>query len=169
MKYWVVIAWMFCGGLLNAQEGIKINDRVVMDVANSPIVWIDSMKTDVAHLVMDKAGIDSIYILKDSVVNKKYSHVMARGSLIIVPKPTVELVRLPALLERLGVPANDRNLRVCINKTLVRYPTLLLIQPDQIKTIEVTTERHWTYPEEANSKELFLNFITKVVPLSQLN
>ena len=167
MRYWMAIACICCGGLLNAQE-IKINERVAIDVANSPIVWIDSMKTDIAHLVMDQAAIDSVYVMKDSMVHKKYAQVIARGSLIIVPKPTVELIRLPALLEQRGVPARDRNLRVCINKTLVRYPSFLLIQPGFIKTIEVTSDRHWTYPEESNSKELFLNLITQNDPLSRL-
>lgn len=159
----------FCNCLVNAQQQKPaVIQTIFLDDPRSPVVWIDSMQTDMNHLVIDKSSIDSISILKDSLVSSHYGHMITRGSLIIVPKPSVELIRWPALLERLGVPAADRKLRVCINKTLVRQPAYLLIQPDFVKTIEITTERHWLYTEDANSKELFLNIITKDVP-SALN
>lgn len=107
-----MIGWLFCGGLVRAQEGIRANERLVMDISYSPVVWIDSMRTDMAHLVMDKAAIDSLFVMKDSMVSKKYSRVIARGSLIIVPKTTVELVRWPAFLEQRGVPSRHSDIRV---------------------------------------------------------
>lgn len=164
MKYWVLILACFCNGLVNAQQKKPVAAQsIFLDDPRSPIVWIDSIQTDMNHLVIDKSCIDSINIIKDSVVRGRYDHTI--GSLIIFPKPTVEMIRWPALLERLGVPDADRKLRVCINKTLVRQPAYLLIQPDFVKTIEITTERHWLHTEDANSKEFFLNIITKDAPL----
>lgn len=148
------------------QQEPKTVKAIFLDDPRSPIVWIDSMQTDLNHLVIDKAGIDSISIMKDSLGSGRYGQTITRGSVIIVPKPTVELIRWSALLERLGVPPADRKLRVCINKTLVRQPAFLLIQPDFVKTIEITTERHWLHTEDANGKELFLNVITKDNPLA---
>lgn len=166
MKYGILILVIcFFSGMVSAQQKPKVIESIFWDDPRSPIVWIDSMRTDMNHLVMDKADIDSISLMKDSA-DIRYGQTITRGSMVIVPKPGVELIRWPALLDRLGVPPADRQLRVCINKTLVRQPAFLLLQPDFIRTIEITTEHHWLRTEDANSKELFLNIITKDNPLA---
>ncbi len=166
MKYGILILIVcFFSGMVSAQQKPKVIESIFWDDPRSPIVWVDSMRTDMNHLVMDKADIDSISLMKDSA-DIRYGQTITRGSMVIVPKPGVELIRWSALLDRLSVPPADRQLRVCINKTLVRQPAVLLLQPDFIRTIEITTEHHWLRTEDANSKELFLNIITKDNPLA---
>src|SRR3712207_8120544 len=49
-----------------------------------------------------------------------------------------------------SVSPADRKLRVCINKTLVDQPELILAVSTEILGVEVTTERNWINAEDAN-------------------
>ena len=118
-KSWILIlVACFCNGLVNAQQKKPVAASIFLDDPRSPVVWIDSMQTDMNHLVIDKAGIDSISLMKDSLGSGRYGQTITRGSLIIFPKPLVELVRWPVLLERLGVPAAKNSFSTSSPKTL---------------------------------------------------
>ena len=83
------------------------------------------------------------------------------GVIIIHAKQTANMLRLDKILENSELQNADRKLRVCINKTLVKTPELVLIDKSDIESIEVTTDRHWINIEDANSGEKFINIITR--------
>lgn len=153
------LGFCLCCFCSNGQQRMT-DQRIVLSGEMPPLVWIDTMQTDLQHLVMDRSVIDSLSLKKDSVAAEGSSSKTLRDVIIISPKPPVKLIRWAALLERQGVPPADRKLRVCINKTLVKNPALLLIDPAFVKTIEITADRHWTYPGEANGTEMYLNILT---------
>ncbi|MET0466872.1 MAG: hypothetical protein ABW007_27170 [Chitinophagaceae bacterium] len=142
------------------QQKLSVIEKVVLNDTKSPIIWIDTMKTDINHLLMDTQRIDSLHLLKDSAAARQYGEDAAKGILVMFPKDSVKLMRLNQFLEFQGVPSADRKLRVCVNHTLVRYPSYLVIDPTYIKTVQITRNRHWGYLDEANSGEMFLNLIT---------
>lgn len=74
-----------CNGLF-AQQKLQTVERVVLNDTKSPIIWIDSMKTDINHLLVERASFDSLTILKDSVTIKKRYGVDTREVLVMYPK-----------------------------------------------------------------------------------
>lgn len=163
MKSAIVLLLLCLSNVLMAQQKQKIQiiDKMVLNDTKSPIIWIDTMKTDINHLMVDRGSFDSLMILKDSAAVRKYGADAVNGVLVMVPKKEVKVMRLPEFLELQGVPTADRTLRVCINHTLIRYPAYLIIDPSYIRTVQITPKRHWGYLEDTNSGELFLNLLTK--------
>jgi hypothetical protein len=162
MKRCLLIVLVSCFGWTGVfgQQKPSVVEKVVLNDTKSPIIWIDTMKTDINHLLVDTQRIDSLHILKDSAAARQYGQDAANGVLVMYPKDSVKLMRLDQFLEFQGVPAADRKLRVCVNHTLVRYPPYLIIDPTYIKTVQITRNRHWGYLDEVNSGELFLNLMT---------
>lgn len=151
---------LFCGGL-QAQK-LQTVERVMLNDTKSPIIWIDTMKTDINHLLVDKASIDSLKIVKDTdVAAGRYGAGITAGTLLMFPGKGVEVMRLTQFLEYQGVPQADRNLRICVNHTLIRSPEFLIIDPAYIKTVQITPKRHYSLLDEQYTGELFLNIMTK--------
>lgn len=78
------------------------------------------------------------------------------------PKPRVKLLRVDKILAKYNLSDEDKKLRICINKTLLRNPQLLLIEQSQIERVEVTTDTHGNNNHDANSGEKFINIITRI-------
>ena len=73
------------------------------------------------------------------------------------------------ILDNYKLSNEDKKLRICINKTLMRDPQLILIENSEIEYVEVTTDRHWINIEDANSGEKFINITTKIKPKNGLH
>ena len=150
--------------LLNSASGQK---RICLDAGCgpfnkiNPLVLVDSFKTDISYLVLDPNKIESINILKDSLAISKYGVEAKDGVIIIQPKKNVQFLRIDRILDNNKIKGEDRKLRICINKTLIRETQLILIESSEIEDVQITTDRHWINSEDANSCERFINIITK--------
>ncbi|HMK20455.1 MAG TPA: hypothetical protein VK492_19780 [Chitinophagaceae bacterium] len=150
--------------LLNSASGQK---RICLDAGCGPInkinplVFVDSFKTDISYLVLDPDKIESINILKGPPAISKYGDEAKDGVIIIQPKKNIQFLRIDRILDNHKISAEDRKLRICINKTLIRQTQLILIECSEIEDVQITTDRHWTNAEDANSCERFINIITK--------
>jgi len=159
-----ILCIYFLTFLLNSASGQK---RICLDAGCSPInktnplVFVDSFKTDISYLVLDPNKIESINILKGSDAISKYGDAAKNGVIIIQPKKNVQFLRIDRILDKSKINSEDKKLRICINKTLIRDAQLILIESSEIEDVQITTDRHWTNIEDANSCERFINIITK--------
>jgi hypothetical protein len=126
-----------------------------------PLVLVDTLKTDLNLLVLNPENIESIHIYKDSIAISKFGDAGKFGAILIHPKADVRLLRIDKILDNSKLSIEDKKLRICINKTLVLDPQLILIENSEIVSVEVTKERNWVNAEDANSGERFINITTK--------
>ena len=150
--------------LLNSASGQK---RICLDAGCGPInkitplVFVDSFKTNISYLVLNPDKIESINIFKGPPAISKYGDEAKDGVIIIQPKEDVQLLRIDRILDNNKIKAEDRKLRICINNNLMKEPQLILIESSEIENVQITTERHWINSEDANSRERFINIVTK--------
>ncbi|WP_148661219.1 hypothetical protein [Flavisolibacter tropicus] len=123
----------------------------------TPYVVIDNFTTDIKHLVIGPKHIKEVSVLKGTNAVKKLGDKAEHGAVIITTKPGTTLLQLNQILDKYNIPEADRKLRVCINKTLVRQPELIVAEASEIQTVEITTDRYWQNAEDANSSERFIN------------
>lgn len=123
-------------------------------------VCIDTFRTDLKLLIVNPVKIESVDVLKGEHAVSKYGSKATDGAIIIKTKAGVKLLRLNDILSKYNIAAQDRNLRVCINNTIVTNTALLVIEESEITAVEITTEHNWINAEEANSKERFINIKT---------
>ena len=145
----------------SGQTIIRLDGPSRVDTSIKPMVLVGKFITDFDHLVLDPKEIKSIEVLKDSTAISKYGDAAKFGAIIIYPKPRVKLLRVDKILAKYNLSDEDKKLRICINKTLLRNPQLLLIEQSQIERVEVTTDRQGINNQDANSGEKFINIITR--------
>lgn len=146
----------------SGQTKIRLDGPKRVDTTIKPLILVDTFKTDLNHLVLDPKEIKSIEVLKDSTAKLKYGDAGKFGVIIIYPKPRAKLLRVDKILKIYNLSNEDKKLRICINKTLLRNPQLILIEKSQIESVEVTTDRHGINIHDANSGEKFINIITRI-------
>lgn len=154
---------------VNGQTRIFIDGPNRINETKKPLVFVDTFKTDINHLVLDPNKIVSINILKDSTAISKYGDAAKFGVIIITPKTSATFLRVDKIFDNYKLSNEDKKLRICINKTLMRDPQLILIENSEIEYVEVTTDRHWINIEDANSGEKFINITTKTKPQNGLH
>ena len=125
------------------------------------MLLVGKLITDFDHLVLDTKEIKSIEVLKDSTATSKYGDAAKFGVIIIYPKPRVKLLRVDKILAKYNLSDEDKKLRICINKAIIRNPQMILIEQSQIERVEVTTDTHGNNNHDANSGEKFINIITR--------
>jgi len=145
----------------SGQTRIVLGGPSRIDTSTSPLVLVDTFKTDITHLVINPLQIDSISIFKDSIAILKFGDAGKYGVIIIHPKAFAKFLRVDKILDNYKLSNADRKLRICINKTLMRNPQLILIETSEIEDVEVTTDRLWINVEDANTGEKFINIITR--------
>ena len=146
---------------LNSVSG---QTKVVLDeptLPGTPLVLVDTFRTDMNHLVLDPQKVDSINIFKNSAALLKFGDAGKFGVIIIYPKTYAKFLRVAKILDNYKISKEDKKLRICINKTLMPAPHLILIENSEIISVEITTDRHWINVEDANSGEKFINIITR--------
>jgi hypothetical protein len=153
--------------LVNAIKTDSGQTRIVLYCTNRvdttiiPLILVDTFNTDFNHLVLDPSVIESLKVLNDSTAKSKYGDAGKFGVIIIYPKPRVKFLRVDKILKIYNLSNEDKKLRICINKTLLRNPQLILIEKSQIESVEVTTDRHGINIHDAKSGEKFINIITR--------
>jgi len=146
---------------VNGQTRVVIDGPNHTDIKGRPLVLVDTFKTDINHLVLDPNKIISIDILKDSSVISKFGDAAKFGVIIITPKTSATFLRVDKILDNYKLSNEDKKLRICIDKTIIREPQLILIESSEIECVEITTDRRWINIEDANSGEKFINITTK--------
>ena len=146
---------------VNGQTRIFIDGPNRTDSTKRPLILVDTFKTDLNHLVLHPDKIASINIFKDSLAIAKFGDAAKFGVIIIHPKTNSAFLRVDKILNNYKLSDEDKKLRICINKTLMRNPELILIENTEIEDVQITTERHWINAEDANSCERFINIITR--------
>jgi predicted metal-binding transcription factor (methanogenesis marker protein 9) len=145
----------------NGQTIIRLDGPSRVDTTRKPMVLVGKFITDFDHLVLDPKEFKSISVLKDSTAISKYGDAGKFGVIIIYPKPRVKLLRVDKILTKYNLSDEDKKLRICINKAIIRNPQMILIEQSQIESVEVTTDRQGTNNHDANSGEKFINIITR--------
>lgn len=146
---------------VTAQPRVRLDAADRIDTARSPLVIVGTFKTDMKHLVLDPQKIQSIDVIKDSAAVAKFGEAGRFGTIVIYPKTGTKFLRINEILDNPKLSNDDRKLRICINKTLIQDPQLILIEESEIENVEVTKDRHWSNVEDANSGEKFINITTK--------
>jgi ABC-type transport system involved in Fe-S cluster assembly fused permease/ATPase subunit len=109
------------------------------------------------YLILDHQKIQSIKYAKDSNTAVIYGGNTKYEIVVIKTKPNTALLNISTILSKYNILEGDRKLRVCINKTIISYPKLILIDADAILNVEITTEKNWINAEDANTNERFIN------------
>jgi hypothetical protein len=133
------------------------------DSSKQPYMLVDDIEVlDLKLLVISPDKIESITVFKDSNAIRMYGDKAIAGAVILKTKPNTKFLRITDLLEMYNISPVDKKLRICINKTLVSRPDLILIEASEISGVEITTDRKWIHAEDANSTERFLNIIIAI-------
>jgi len=146
---------------VSGQTRIVIDGPTRVDSTRMPLIFVDTFRTDMKHFILDPGNIQSINILKDSSAISKFGDAGKYGVIMIYPKPNTTFLRGDQILNEYNLSAEDKKLRICINKTLMPNPRLILIDRSEIERVEITIGRHWTNTEDANSGERFINIVTR--------
>lgn len=133
----------------------------VIPPEQQPLVIVDSVVTDLGHLLLNPDKILSIDILKDAATIAAYGDRAKYGVLIIRTKEKAGLLNLADLLDQFHIPAADRNLRVCIDNILVKDKHRILADKANIISMEVITDICWISPMEPGPEERYINIVTK--------
>lgn len=137
-------------------------NRYSFDASKQPYMLVDTFRVDIKFLIINPKNIETVDVLKDSNAVKAYGDKAVYGAVIIKTKPNTKLLRANDIIDRYNISQADKNLRICINKTIISRPELLLIEQDEILGVEITTDKYWVNPEDANSTERFINIKTVV-------
>lgn len=153
--------------LVNTSKKDTSGTRIVLicktriDTSRKPMLLVGKLITDFDHLVLDPIEFKSISVLKDSTALSKYGDAAKFGAIIIYPKPRVKLLQVDKILAKYNLSDEDKKLRICINKAIIRNPQMILIEQSQIERLEVTTDTHGNNNHDANTGEKFINIVTR--------
>jgi hypothetical protein len=135
-------------------------NKISSNANNHPYMLIDSFEVDAKFFLISPDKIESIDVFKDSNAVKMYGNKATHGAIIVKTKPNTKLLRIKDIIDKYNTSGPDKQLRVCINKTVINHPELIVIEPDEILGIEIITDRNWINVEDANSTERFINIKT---------
>lgn len=130
------------------------------NTSKEPFTLVDTFVTEMKYVVLSNDKIESVHVLKDSFAIAIYGNKAKNGAVIIKTKPNTVLLNMHNIISKYKISETDRKLRVCINKSIVRQPELILVDADEILHVAVTTEKNWTNAEDANSDESVINITT---------
>ena len=146
---------------VSGQTRIVLDGPSRIDTLRMPLIYVDTFRTDMKHFVLDPGNIQSINIFKDSSATSKFGVAAKYGVIMIYTKPNTTFLKVDNILNEYKLCDEDKKLRICINKSLMSSPQLILIDQSEIERVEITTDRHWINIEDANSGERFINIVTK--------
>ena len=159
------ISWLLILGIyhhsVSAQTRIVLDGPGRMDPTRMPLVFVDTFRTTMKHLVINPDQIKSIEIFKDSTAISKFGDAGKYGTIMIHPKDPATFLRVDKIFTDYNISDEDKKLRICINKALIEDPHFILIERSEIVRVEITTDRHWTNIEDANSGEKFINIVIR--------
>src|SRR5688572_10320276 len=83
---------------VNGQTKIVLDGSSRIDTTSIPLVFVDTFKTDMNHLVLNPQKIESINIFKDSEAISKFGVVGKGGVIFIRPKAHTTFLRVEKIL-----------------------------------------------------------------------
>lgn len=153
------LSYLFIFGLTISAAG---QEKFVLVAGKQPYFLVDTFQIDdLKNLILTPDKIESVNVLKDSSAIAAYGAKAKHGAVIIKTKPDTKLLRVADVLDQYKISKADQKLRICINKTIISQPQFLLLAADQIDGVEITTEKNWVHPEDANTNERFINIIVR--------
>ncbi len=124
-----------------------------------PMVIVVDYRTLTNNMVIDKDKLQLVRVLEDSIGEREFGDSGRNGVILFKTIGKLELLRVNEIARIFGLKEEDKNLRICINKTVMRNPEMILIQKDKIKAVQVTKEHNWIDVSELNSNEKFINIL----------
>lgn len=134
--------------------------RLSMDTSKKPYLLVDTFVTDLNYLVLSPEKIESVSVLKDSSAIALYGDKALHGAIIIKTKSNTKLLQVAEIFDKYKIAEGDRQLRIYINNTPVSHPERLLVDAGEIMGVEITTDKFWVNPEDANSSEKVIHIKT---------
>jgi hypothetical protein len=125
------------------------------------MIVVDTFVTDVKHLLLDPDKIESLDIRKGENAVSAYGEKAKNGILVIHLKKNAQILRFEQLLEQYNISTTDRTLHVCINNVQVGDTKKLLIEKDNIASVEVVTDTRWITPAIPGPEERYINILTR--------
>lgn len=130
-----------------------------LNESKSPLVVVDNYTTKMTRFFINTNNIESINVIKDSSAINKYGEDGRNGVVFIKVKNNCKLLNLEALLNQYNIAEENKQLRICINKTLIKEPSLLVFDTQKIKQVEITTDFKWVTTDEIKNGEKFINIV----------
>jgi TonB-dependent SusC/RagA subfamily outer membrane receptor len=127
-----------------------IPNKLFAQETKRPLVLVNGFQTEINYLILDKAKIKSMDVLKDTAATNRYGRRGSNGVIIIKTEP-VNFMRVNALLNRFHISDSLKKLRIYINDTAVKNPELILADETNVESIK---------PEQVRG-EAVLNIKTK--------
>ncbi|WP_205503545.1 hypothetical protein [Rufibacter psychrotolerans] len=132
----------------------------LVTVDNSPLLLLGAQETDYASLVVDPKEIKVVQAYRDSAILAPLGAKARHGVLVIALKSPKTLLKLDDVLDYFQVPADQRHLRVLLNKRPVNRTRFLAdvarIQKVEVIQLEKTSPVRFSW----NENEQFLNLVT---------
>jgi hypothetical protein len=132
-------------------------ERVRFDAGKQPYFLVDTFTVDFKYLIISPDKVENVNVLKDSNAIALYGDKAKYGAVIMKTKLNANLLRIDDILTKYRVSEANRALRVCINNIVIDKPELIVIEASEIVEVEISTDRFWINPEDAYSKEKFIN------------
>jgi TonB-dependent SusC/RagA subfamily outer membrane receptor len=138
MKLLVAFFLSFCF-LQNASP-----QQIKVDTTSKPLVLINDLYTSMNSFIINVDNIKSINILKGTSATSLYGEQGKNGAILITLKEQVKLSRLKDIFDAFNFPNTDRNLRVCIDDSIVSKPELILADMNEIASIGTFTSANFS-------------------------
>jgi hypothetical protein len=153
MKYLLVIVFLSIGTFSFSQQDSwphKMTSREFLFKVDKKFIVIDSFITTPQTLILHDSSVvvRTVYRANDSVV----IHMQLKNK-------DLELVRLPGILKKFKVSSEFVNLRICINKIIIKDTDKILADLTQIKEISIINDPYTPEPTLVDSGEKFLNIV----------
>jgi hypothetical protein len=133
----------------------------ITSINNEPLLLLGSQETTYSSLLVDPSEIKIVKTYQDSAILASMGYKARNGVVQIELKHKKPLLKLEDVLDYFAVPAQQRQLRVLVNKRPV-HPGLFLADVNQIEKIEVyTQDKHHPLRLSWDAAEQFLNIVTK--------
>lgn len=148
------------------QELIHPKERTQHHLVNmesrQPLILVNDQQTRQNALILSPAAIENMSVLQEEHAKAELGEKAAYGAVLVQIKPHVNMVRLPEIYTHFHVPARQQQLKVVVDRTLIKDTELILADLQEIARVEVvkqdiTAPIRWSLDDE----EEFLRIIPK--------
>jgi hypothetical protein len=153
MKYILIITFLSQGVFSFSQQDTRphtMASREVLFKVDKTLIIIDSSITTPHTLILNDSSVreSTVFRANDSVVIHMY-----------LKNKNLKLVRVPDILKKFKVATEFVNLRICINKLIVRDSSKMLADLTQIKEVSIISDPYTPDSALFNSGEKFINIV----------
>ena len=128
-----------------------------------PLVLVKGQATTASTLLLDESKIAKVDVFrKDIPEAKKYAAKGENGVALVTLKAGVDLVSYEQILDKFNIPADQRKLKVSINRGNLVNPELILADLSQIEKVEEVEAGAREFAQWGwNQGDKYLNIVTK--------